>query len=94
MKKAHITGITLDEALKMKGKTRKDAPPGPSLGKDFWRDAKVVYPEGPKEPTTIRYDADILRWFKAQGRGYQTRMNAVLRSYVDAQKEAQASRRK
>ncbi|MEO8326916.1 MAG: BrnA antitoxin family protein, partial [Nitrospirota bacterium] len=35
---------------------------------------------------TVRLDADILEWFKTQGRGYQTRMNAVLRSYVDAHK--------
>ena len=49
----------------------------------FWRDAKVVMPEG-KEKVTLRVDRDVLRWFKAQGRGYQSRMNAVLRSYVTA----------
>ena len=87
MKKKSITTITLEEALKTKGKTRKDAPPGPPLPDDFWKHAKVVYPEGPKEATTIRFDADILAWFKSQGRGYQTRMNAVLRSYVDAHKD-------
>ena len=87
MKKKHITTITLDEALKRKGKTRKDAPEGPSLGKDFWKDAKVVYPDSPKEQVTVRLDADILEWFKAHGRGYQTRMNAVLRSYYEAHKD-------
>jgi len=35
----------------------------------------------------VRYDADVLAWFKAQGRGYQTRMNAVLRSYYEAHKD-------
>ena len=67
MKKKNITMVTLKEALKTKGKTRKDAPPGPPLPDDFWKHAKVVYPEGPKEATTIRFDADILAWFKAQG---------------------------
>ncbi len=87
MKKKNITTITLEEALKTKGKTRKDAPPGPALPDDFWKHAKVVYPESPKKATTIRFDADILAWFKAQGRGYQTRMNAVLRSYYEAHRD-------
>ena len=87
MKKERITTVSLDEVKKMKDRTRKDAPVGPSLGKDFWRDAKVVFPESPKEAVKIRYDRDMLEWFKAQGRGYQTRMNAVLRSYYEAHKE-------
>ena len=33
----------------------------------------------------MRIDPDVLAWFKAQGKGYQTRMNAVLRAYVKAQ---------
>jgi uncharacterized protein (DUF4415 family) len=41
---------------------------------------------GPKKQLTVRYDADIVDWFKAQGDGYQTKMNAVLRSYVNAHK--------
>jgi uncharacterized protein (DUF4415 family) len=86
MKKKNITRISLEEAKKKKGKTRKDAPPGPPLPDDFWKYAKVVCPDRPKKTTTIRFDADILDWFKAQGRGYQTRMNAVLRSYYEAHK--------
>ena len=84
MKKERITRVTLDEAKKMKDRTRKDAPPGPPLPDDFWKHAKVVYPESPKEAVKIRYDWDMLDWFKDQGRGYQTRMNAVLRSYYEA----------
>lgn len=93
MKKKNIMTITLDEAMKTKGKTRKDAPPGPALPDDFWKHAKVVYPEAPKEQITVRLDADILEWFKTQGRGYQTRMNAVLRSYVDAHKNEPTAKR-
>ncbi|MBA3416794.1 MAG: BrnA antitoxin family protein [Chloroflexia bacterium] len=40
---------------------------------------------GPKPQLTVRFDRDLIEWFKAQGAGYQTRMNAVLRSYVAAQ---------
>ena len=85
MKKKSITSVSLEEAKKKKGKTRKDASPGPSLPAEFWKHAKVVYPDHPKKATTIRFDADILEWFKARGRGYHTRMNAVLRSYYEAQ---------
>jgi len=38
----------------------------------------------PKELVSIRVDPDVLGWFRQQGRKYQTRMNAVLRSYVEA----------
>ena len=44
-----------------------------------------------KTQLTIRIDADVLAWFKAQGAGYQTRMNEVLRSYVEAQRSTSAS---
>jgi uncharacterized protein (DUF4415 family) len=33
---------------------------------------------------SLRIDADVLEWFKSQGEGYQTRMNAVLRAYKEA----------
>jgi uncharacterized protein (DUF4415 family) len=46
-----------------------------------WANAFLVLPE-PKAQITLRVDRDVLRFFKSQGQGYQTRMNAVLRSYV------------
>ncbi len=39
-----------------------------------------------KAQITLRMDADVLEWFKIQGRGYQTRINALLRAYMKAQK--------
>lgn len=54
-------------------------------GEIDWSSLQVGFP-GPKKQLTVRLDADIIEWFKAQGAGYQTRMNAVLRSYVDAKK--------
>ncbi len=41
-------------------------------------------PVEPKQQVTLRVDADVLDWFKAQGRGYQTRINALLREYMKA----------
>jgi uncharacterized protein (DUF4415 family) len=79
----------MDEIMKEKDKMRPNAPEeGPLLGADFWKEAKVVYPESPKKQITVRLDADMVEWFKKQGRGYQTRMNAVLRSYYEAYKNA------
>lgn len=37
-----------------------------------------------KKQLTLRLDADVLSWFKAQGRGYQTRINSLLRAYKNA----------
>jgi uncharacterized protein (DUF4415 family) len=43
-----------------------------------------------KEPISIRIDSDVLAWFRAQGDGYQSIMNAVLRSYVEHSRMAAA----
>ncbi len=41
-------------------------------------------PVRPKTSISLRVDADVLQWFKAQGPGYQKRINAVLRAFKDA----------
>jgi uncharacterized protein (DUF4415 family) len=43
-----------------------------------------LQPVAPKASIALRLDADVLSWFKAQGPGYQTRINAVLRAFKDA----------
>ena len=48
----------------------------------FWKGACLVMPK-PKETVTMRLDADLLAWFRTE-RGYQTRINAILRSYMAA----------
>jgi uncharacterized protein (DUF4415 family) len=53
----------------------------------FWKDAHVVMPKR-KEAVTIRLDADLLAWLRRE-RGYQTRINAVLRAYMDAAKRSE-----
>lgn len=53
-----------------------------NLPEDFWDDAVLVMP-GPKQPISLRVDEDVLAWFKQQGPRYQTRMNAVLRAYME-----------
>jgi uncharacterized protein (DUF4415 family) len=57
----------------------------PEQGKTFFRRAILRLPE-PKAAVTIRLDRQVLDWFKSQGRGYQTRINALLRAYMEAHK--------
>ena len=96
MSEEHIVRRSLDEVRR--GKTdwaRVDAmteeeidaaarsdPDAQPTDFDFWEDAVLVFPS--KQLVCIRIDRDILDWFRNQGRGYQTRMNAVLRSYMEA----------
>jgi len=62
-------------------------PDAPILDDAFWQNARVaVVPRIPKRHQGMRLDAEVLEWFKSQGAGWQTRMNAVLKSYVEAQK--------
>ena len=59
-------------------------PDANATDENFWKSARVVMPT-PKEIVTMRLDADLLRWFRQQ-RDYQTRINAILRAYMRAQK--------
>jgi uncharacterized protein (DUF4415 family) len=59
------------------------------LPADFWDDAEVVAPE--KEAISLRVDQDVLEWFRERGPRYQTRMNAVLRSYVRSMKRSRGT---
>jgi uncharacterized protein (DUF4415 family) len=55
-------------------------PPG------FWDNATVLVPET-KQQITLRLDPEVIRFFKRTGKGYQSRMGAVLRSYVEAKRK-------
>jgi len=57
----------------------------PELDDDFFRRAEVHLPG--KKAVTIRLDADVLEWFKGQGAGYQTRINQLLRQYMQAHRD-------
>ena len=76
-------------AMRDRGETRTaaDAPARP-VDETFWRKARLVAPGRRKVHTGLRIDADVLDWFKAKGRGWQTRMNAVLRSYYEHERRS------
>ena len=104
--KEHITRVSSDEARRLKGETdyaRLDAmtdddiakavaddPDAPPLDVD-WDKASLVIPPG-KDIITLRLDRDVLDWLRAQGKGYQTLINQVLRAWYDAQIRAGAAR--
>ena len=58
----------------------------PELDENFFKNARVVVPPGKKQ-LTLRLDADVLEWMKAQGKGYQSRINAILRAYYEAHQD-------
>lgn len=52
----------------------------PPLTDEFWKQATTnPFYKPTKQATTVRVDADVLMWLKGQGKGYQTRINAILR---------------
>lgn len=99
-----ITRVPSAEARRLKGETdwaRIDAmtdddiakavaddPDAPPLDID-WTKASLVIPPG-KDAVTLRLDRDVLDWFRAQGKGYQTRINQVLRVWYEAAEERAA----
>lgn len=98
----NIVRVTAEEARRMKGHTdyaaldamtdediaravAEDPDAGP-LDID-WSQARLVLPPG-KDNVTLRVDRDVLAWFRSTGKGFHTRMNAVLRAYMEAHRHS------
>lgn len=86
------TRITLDKALRAKGQGNTDwarlarTEELDGAAGDFdWSTAVIVEP-APKTAVSLRLDPEVVTFFKRGGKGYQTRINAVLRSYVAAKR--------
>ncbi len=84
---ARIRRMTDEEIM------RNSPPELADLPDDFFESAVVVFPQA-KQPISLRVDEDILAWFKSNGPRYQSRMNAVLRAYMTAERKPPAKRRK
>ncbi len=95
MSEKDIRSYTLEQIRAMKGQTNWarlrhepdfDGPDEDDFEVDW---SRAVMVEGlNKKPISLRVDPDVLEFFKEGGSGYQTRINAVLRAYVEAQKKA------
>ena len=60
----------------------------PALSDEFFEKITVHWPPAKKQ-LTIRLDEDVLVWIKGQGKGYQTRINRILRTAMDSQQHKQ-----
>ena len=68
------------EALAKRPDSEIDFSDIPELDETFWKNAaQNPFYKPTKQVTTIRIDADVMQWLKSQGKGYQTRMNKILR---------------
>ncbi|MCZ7480375.1 BrnA antitoxin family protein [Agrobacterium rhizogenes] len=76
---AAMTDEDIDRAM-------RDDPDWAGFENIDWSKAEVVFPTA-KQSISIRLDQDVVDFFKSTGKGYQTRMNAVLRHYVHEQKK-------
>lgn len=54
----------------------------PATTKAFWKDAEVFMPQH-KIPISLRLDEDIISYFKEEGKGYQSKINAILKAYIN-----------
>lgn len=93
MSESSYKTYTLDEIQQMTDQTDLDRlrREGEFEGEDEddfeidWDSAVLVLPQA-KKAISLRVDSDVLDFFRAEGKGYQTRMNAVLRAYMQARK--------
>lgn len=70
--------------------TEIDLSDAPEITPEMFAKAVVKHglkPGPAKKLLTLRVDDDVLAWFRSQGRGYQTRINTLLRAYMDANRE-------
>lgn len=86
---ARVDALTEDEIDRA---ARQD--PDSFVGDEtFWRAAELLYPKASKQRITLCLDADVLDWFRSGGKGYQTRINASLRAFMQAQQSGKPRRR-
>jgi uncharacterized protein (DUF4415 family) len=79
---ARLDAMTDDDIAKAAAAAAADPDAAP-LDID-WTKARLVIPPG-KDVITLRLDRDVLEWLRAQGKGYQTLINQVLRAFYDTQ---------
>ena len=98
------SGVTTKKARKLSAELKEELRALEALGDediDFSDIPEMTEPNGPtyvglfhrgssKKPVTIRLDSDVVEWFKAQGKGWQTKMNWALRLYYASHRKSGA----
>ena len=83
---AHDKPLTLDQLAAVKDE-HIDFSDIPELDEEFWKRAEFAEPDR-TEQITLRVKRSVLAYFRASGKGYQTRINQVLESYVRARRRS------
>jgi uncharacterized protein (DUF4415 family) len=94
MNKEPFTKPSLEQALAHLKNLRDDdidVSDAPEWTAEMLTRAELRMPSARKSQIALRVDGDVINWFRENGKGYQTRMNAVLRAYVEAQKTKSAA---
>jgi uncharacterized protein (DUF4415 family) len=86
-RKSIQSDVNRRDAITVEGRDDSNAP---GRVENLFERIPATFPP-PKKQLTIRLDEDVLAWLKGQGRGYQTRINAILRAYYDAHQHGTAS---
>jgi uncharacterized protein (DUF4415 family) len=81
-----LTDWDMSQEEAMRRRHADDEAPRPYPG---WQDTITVALPEPKEQITLRLDRDMLKWFRARGKGYQTLINAVLRGYYEHERRSE-----
>ena len=97
MKKKHTSKLSQDDRSRLAEMTDEeiDTSEIPEISPEKFARAVVregLEPREPKAQLTLRLDRDVLDWFRKQGRGYQTRINALLRAYMLAHRKGAANK--
>lgn len=93
----NMTRVSLEQIRAMRergeGRSNPNAPEGPDLPPDFWKDAELVNYNEPKS-VHLKLDPEVYAFFKSEGKGHITRMQNVLKAYVRARQRQQAGKAK
>jgi len=92
MAKEDIRSCSLEElrAMKERGELYPTSPDSPTYmpPEEFWEEAEFIDPKNQRKVHTgIRFNYEMLEWFKSQGKGWQTHMDKVLCAYYEAHKK-------
>lgn len=86
IKRGELAPLTDEQKARLKqlagmAETQIDTNDVPELPIELWSDGvKGRFYKPIKTPTTVRIDSDVIHWLKSQGKGYQTRINTILRN--------------
>ncbi|MBF0239950.1 MAG: BrnA antitoxin family protein [SAR324 cluster bacterium] len=87
LNKSKLPALSKSHLNRLDGMTEMDIDysdiPDLTENEHFWKSGQIALTHR-KSSITTRIDSDVLEWFKSQGKGYQTKINSILRAYMKA----------